>query len=69
MQMSMFGALSVNDFCQRYALGRTKTYELIGSGELPVVKIGKKTLIRVADAEILFERLAKKTAKTRDAQN
>ncbi|MCW2315706.1 hypothetical protein M2322_001240 [Rhodoblastus acidophilus] len=67
--MGMFGALSINGFCQRYALGRTKTYELIGAGDLPVVKIGKKTLIRVADAEAMFERLAKRTALDGEEQD
>ena len=60
--MSMHGALSINDFCQRYSIGRTKTYALIGSGVLPIVKIGKKTLIRPSDAEAMLDKLTEKIA-------
>ena len=30
-------------------IGRTKAYELLNSGELPAVKIGKSTFIRRSD--------------------
>jgi excisionase family DNA binding protein len=36
-------------------LGRTKIYELIGSGELPAIKVGRRTYIRTAEAEAWLE--------------
>lgn len=45
------GALTIEGFRARYNIGRTKTYEEINSGRLPVRKVGAKTLISVADAE------------------
>jgi excisionase family DNA binding protein len=50
------GALNVNEWCRWSGIGRTKTYELISDGSLPIIKIGKKTLIRVSDGEALFNR-------------
>lgn len=32
-------------------IGRTKTYELIGRGQIPVVRIGRRTLVHRADLE------------------
>ncbi len=43
--------LSVKDFCSAYGLGRTRTYELIGSGAVEAVKDGAKTLITAESAE------------------
>jgi len=34
-------------------LGRSKTYELIGSGTLQTVKIGTRTLVKVASIKAL----------------
>lgn len=36
-------------------LGKTKIFELIKSGQLPVVKIGKRTLVRCSDLEAFIE--------------
>jgi excisionase family DNA binding protein len=44
-------ALSIEQFCDHYGVGRTTTYEEIKSGRLPARKIGKRTLISVDDAE------------------
>ena len=44
------GAMTVQDFCKRYRIGRTLAYELIKSGELRAVKCGKRTLILSTDA-------------------
>jgi excisionase family DNA binding protein len=49
-------ALSINDWCRWSGIGRTKTYQLISDGHLPIVKIGKKTLIRTSDGEALLEK-------------
>lgn len=35
--------------CRLAAIGRTKFYELVAAGEIPVRKVGKKTLIAAAD--------------------
>jgi excisionase family DNA binding protein len=35
--------------CRVAAIGRTKFYELIKKGEIPVRKIGKKTLVAATD--------------------
>jgi len=37
-------------------IGRTTLYSLIGKGELPIVKIGTRTLIRRIDIESLLAR-------------
>ncbi len=37
--------MTINEFLEWSRLGRTKTYELIGSGELPAIKIGRRTYI------------------------
>jgi excisionase family DNA binding protein len=43
--------LSVRDFAATYNLGVTKAYQLMGAGELPSIKVGKLTRIRVEDAD------------------
>jgi excisionase family DNA binding protein len=48
-------AFTINEFCQWSRLGRTKTYEFIAEGKLPIFKVGTKTLIRVADAKALLD--------------
>ena len=39
------GALSIREFCQQYATGRTRTYEEISAGRLLAKKHGARTLI------------------------
>lgn len=39
-------------------LGTTKIYELIGSGQLETVKIGRRTLVKVASVRRLVGELA-----------
>jgi excisionase family DNA binding protein len=43
--------------CRLAAIGRTKFYELVASGEIPVRKVGKKTLVAAADLKRWAERL------------
>jgi hypothetical protein len=40
----------VSRFCDIYGIGRTKTYELINTGALKTVKVGRKTLITESSA-------------------
>ena len=49
------GAFTVQEFADWSRIGRTKIYELIKTGELPVVKLDTKTLIRVEDAQKLLD--------------
>ena len=44
------GAMTVREFCVRYRIGHTRTYELIKRGELRAVKCGSRTLILARDA-------------------
>jgi excisionase family DNA binding protein len=44
-------AMTVLDFCQRYRIGRTKTYEEINAGRLKARKSGRRTVIVEEDAE------------------
>lgn len=48
--------LSISDTAADLGIGRTKTYELIGRGELATVQIGSRRLITVASIEALIER-------------
>ena len=45
-----------NDAARMIGIGRTKLYELISSGELETVKIGKATRITTASLPRLVER-------------
>ena len=44
-------AMSVRAFCQRYGIGRSTAYAFLANGTLRAVKVGRRTLIRVDDAE------------------
>ena len=44
-------ALTIADFVQRYGVSRATTYNLLKSGALRAVKVGRRTLIRTSDAE------------------
>ena len=46
----------VNDAARMIGVGRTKLYELISSGELETVKIGKATRITTASLRKLVDR-------------
>jgi len=41
--------LSVDDACRFLSIGRTRFYQLLASGDLAAVKIGRSTRVRVAD--------------------
>ena len=50
-------AYSISDFCRRFGIGTTKTYEEIKAGRLRAVNAGGRTLIPAADAQAWFESL------------
>jgi excisionase family DNA binding protein len=51
-------ALSVNEFCAAYGVGRSKTYDLIASGDLASIAIGGRRLIPEDAAEALMNMAA-----------
>ncbi len=54
--------ISIKEAAVELGVGRTKTYELIGNGELETVKIDKRHLVVHASIGRLIERLAKQAA-------
>jgi excisionase family DNA binding protein len=50
-------AMTIGEFCQRYAVGRTTIYGEIKRGRLRALKVGKRTLITEDDAEDWLRRL------------
>jgi excisionase family DNA binding protein len=45
-------ALSISDVVAAIGIGRTKVYAAIKAGELPTVKIGKRTLVLAEDLRV-----------------
>ncbi len=52
--------LSIPETCEETKLGRTKIYELIGNGQIEVIKVGRRTLVP-------YESLLAWLAKLREA--
>lgn len=48
---------TIPECCRLVSIGRTKFYELIASGEIPIRKVGRKTLVAVSDLRCWVERL------------
>jgi excisionase family DNA binding protein len=46
------GALTIKELCEAYRLCRETAYQQIRAGRLRAVKLGRKTLILRADAEV-----------------
>lgn len=44
-------ALSIEDFCRRYSIGRSSAYAEIKAGNLPLRKCRGRSLILIGDAE------------------
>ena len=47
---------SINDAAKALSLGRTSIYALIRDGRLETVKLGRRTLVRIASIRQLLER-------------
>lgn len=47
----------IPDAARMLGLGRSKIYELIASGDIEIVKLGRSTLVPVASLHALIERL------------
>lgn len=50
-------AVGINDAARQSGVGRTLIYRAIGEGELKARKIGRRTVIRVADLAAWIDRL------------
>jgi excisionase family DNA binding protein len=50
-------AVRIIDAARMLGIGRSKIYELIDSGEIEIVKLGRSTLILVDSLHALVERL------------
>jgi excisionase family DNA binding protein len=59
------GAFTIPEFCEWSRIGRTKVYDLIKRGELPVVKIDDRTLIRAEDGKALLDKFVQSAPLTR----
>ena len=57
---------TIPECCRLAAIGRTKFYELVASGDIPVRKIGKKTLVAAADLKRWADRLPALAVKDSD---
>jgi excisionase family DNA binding protein len=53
----------INDAARMIGVGRTKLYELISSGELETVKIGKATRVTTASLHAMVKRRCSEDAK------
>lgn len=53
---------TVNEATEALGIGRTTIYELIKGGELAVVKIGTRTIIRRKDLDALLDRNTRRQA-------
>jgi excisionase family DNA binding protein len=49
--------MSIDEFCERYRVGRTTVYEEIKQGRLRAKKCGRRTIIDDDDGEDWFRRL------------
>ena len=49
-------AVRVREACRLTGIGRSKLYELIGAGEIKIVKVGTITLIPIQSLESFLER-------------
>jgi excisionase family DNA binding protein len=51
LAVSLPAAMTIDQFCRSYSVGKTKAYSEIQGGKLKIRKLGSKTLIARDDAE------------------
>jgi len=51
-------ALSVSEFCNSCAIGRSLFYEEVKAGRIKVLKVGKRTLVPATEAQRWLDSLA-----------
>ena len=51
-------AFSIDEFCNRYGIGRTSAYAEIKARRLPIIKVGKRTLVPADAAEAWLKKLS-----------
>ena len=56
-EIAVDGALTLEEFCVRYGIGRTAAYQQINKGHLEARKFGKRTMIPRAAALRWFAEL------------
>jgi excisionase family DNA binding protein len=49
-------AVAPAEAARMLSIGKTRLYLMIGNKEIPVIKIGRRTLIRVRDIEAYLDR-------------
>jgi excisionase family DNA binding protein len=59
---------TISQCCRIASIGRTKFYDLVASGEIPIRKVGKKTLVSAADLRRWAEQLPTTKAKGGEAE-
>lgn len=47
-------AVTVDDACGRIGIGRSKFYQLVAEGQIRIIKIGRRTLVRYEELESLL---------------
>jgi excisionase family DNA binding protein len=55
-------AVSITEACRLLGVGRSKLYELIAANELPLIKLGRKSLVPVASLRNFVESKTKEAA-------
>jgi excisionase family DNA binding protein len=51
LAVSLSAAMTIDQFCRAYSVGKTKAYSEIRAGKLKIRKLGSKTLVARADAD------------------
>jgi excisionase family DNA binding protein len=54
-------AYTVNEFCEAHGIGRTTFYDQVAKGLIRVLKVGRKTIVPIAESENWMKRLSEVT--------
>jgi len=54
MNQPISALISIKATCESLGIGRTHTYNLINSGRLETVKLGRRTLVKVSSIRALI---------------